>query len=154
MWKERYSQVSSVCMCTEKPEKPWKLSVNSIRICPINFRIIKRWWLSYHCCHLWLPNLSAWVSIVCGSYFFSFLCLLFFDILSTYYSMLTSYMNVATSWNLVEIAADAQASLLPHGLGQSLMKLGSFLTKYVTVTHACHCNNILVVLNTHDKFQE
>ena len=68
--------------------------------------------------------------------------------------MLTSYMNVATSWNLVEIAADAQASLLPHGLGQSLMKLGSFLTKYVTVTHACHCNNILVVLNTHDKFQE
>ena len=47
--------------------------------------------------------------------------------------MLTSYMNVATSWNLVEIAADAQASLLPHGLGQSLMKLGSFLTKYVIV---------------------
>ena len=62
--------------------------------------------------------------------------------------MSTSYMNVATLWNLVEITAHAQASLLPHGLGQSLMKLGSFLTKYITVTHACHCNNMLVVLTT------
>ena len=71
--------------------------------------------LRSHWYHLWLPNLSVWVSTVfVAGIFFSLVRILLSDILSRYYSLWTSYMNVTIPWNMTEWLRMRKQSIPDH----------------------------------------